>query len=52
MGEQEDNPSAAVPDADPQEQARSDGKRRQCDAADQQHATRMLQNIEAAAVLH
>jgi hypothetical protein len=50
MGDQEDNPSAAVPDANPGQQARVDGKRRQRDAADQQHATRMLHNMEAAAV--
>lgn len=49
MGEEEE-PSAAAPHNDPKEQARLDGKRRQRDAADQQHATRVLHNIESAAV--
>lgn len=50
MGEQEDNPSAAVPHNDPQQQAKLDGQRRQRDAAEQQQATRRLHNIEAAAL--
>ncbi|WIA40125.1 hypothetical protein OEZ86_013527 [Tetradesmus obliquus] len=50
MGEQEDNPSAAVPHNDLQQQAKLDGQRRQRDAAEQHQATRRLHSIEAAAL--